>query len=299
MHPYRQLVVGVALNGHDAVLADHAAAMARLAPADRVRFVHVTPHLIAPADADPEAEQTRALLAAEIRTQAEAFVRDHVRVAPPTEATCEIVEGTPLSEVLRAARDGDADLLIAGRGRRGGTLAVKLSRKAPCSVLVVPEHAPAADGPVLVAVDLSAPAADALAASLRLAEADGHPVHVLYVFRVSTSYLKLGLTHEEAKASAETGAREQLGAWLTALDIGGAHIEPHVVESDDTAEAIHAHAEAVGARMVVIGARGQSAAAAVLLGSVAEETVQTARRPLLVVKAKGANQGLLDMLLEV
>jgi len=53
-----------------------------------------------------------------------------------------------------------------------------------------------------------------------------------------------------------------------------------------------------GIDLVVIGARGGTNDAAVLLGSVAERVIRSSKIPLMVVKKKGSGSGLLDALLK-
>ena len=57
---------------------------------------------------------------------------------------CRVVPGTAFLEIIRAAKDGKADLVVVGtRGRSGlkyiflGSVAEKVVRKAPCPVLAV------------------------------------------------------------------------------------------------------------------------------------------------------------------
>ena len=63
--------------------------------------------------------------------------------------THEVRQGTPLNEILAAAKDFEADLIVIGtHGRSGvghlllGSVAEKVIRKSPCPVLTVrtPEH---------------------------------------------------------------------------------------------------------------------------------------------------------------
>jgi nucleotide-binding universal stress UspA family protein len=73
-----------------------------------------------------------------------------------------LLEGDPATEIVKYARDAGIDLIVMGtHGRTGlerllmGSVAEKVMREAPCSVLVVklPHSAPAADrGDVEVAV---------------------------------------------------------------------------------------------------------------------------------------------------
>lgn len=49
--------------------------------------------------------------------------------------------------------------------------------------------------------------------------------------------------------------------------------------------------------MIVIGAKGRSLAALVLLGSVTEKLIETTHVPILAVKKKGSGMGFLEALL--
>ena len=69
--------------------------------------------------------------------------------ADVAQVTTQFVTGAPFVEIVRAARDQEADLIVMGtHGRSGlahmmiGSVAEKVVRKAPCPVLTVkhPEH---------------------------------------------------------------------------------------------------------------------------------------------------------------
>ena len=71
-----------------------------------------------------------------------ALARDKARAGLPIETR--VLEGTPFNELIKAAREENADLLIMGtRGLTGikhvliGSTAEKVVRKAPCPVLVL------------------------------------------------------------------------------------------------------------------------------------------------------------------
>ena len=80
------------------------------------------------------------------------------------------------------------------------------------------------------------------------------------------------------------GAQAELDAALSEAFQGGAplEIEPKLVEGD-AAEALER--ESRSADLVVVGSRGRSGLAAVLLGSVSEHVVGHAACPVVVVKA--------------
>src|SRR5690606_11787454 len=84
--------------------------------------------------------------------------------------------GDPVDLLLGLAVESGADLVMVGhrtnaRGRR--SFSRRLAIKAPCSVWMVPEGAPASISAVLVAVDLSLPSAQALSLGTLVAHRAG------------------------------------------------------------------------------------------------------------------------------
>jgi nucleotide-binding universal stress UspA family protein len=86
----------------------------------------------------------------ELESNARIALADLARdVGPGASATTLVRHGKPFLEIIRAARELDADMLVIGsHGQSGlsetlfGSTAEKVVRKAPCPVLVVrhPEH---------------------------------------------------------------------------------------------------------------------------------------------------------------
>jgi nucleotide-binding universal stress UspA family protein len=95
-----------------------------------------------PASAEARQEQRRVL------EEAREFLRER-----GIEAATLAPIGAPAREILAAARERGADLIVVGRGRGRlphlGSISGELVRRAPCDVLVVhsgPEHGPEGHG---------------------------------------------------------------------------------------------------------------------------------------------------------
>ena len=300
MYRFKDIVVGVALDAYDDALIDYASLVAFMGHADRVRFVHVQPSPLALGGLYQDYISSLDEVSAQARQRLEAVVDEHFHGPSGTEVRCELRDGNPLAELLRTARDEGADLVMVGKDHDGGTLAEKLARKAPCSVLIVPEAVPERIQRVLVPVDFSSHAADAVDVAAAFADAaELTEVHLLHVYTVPTTYLKLGKTYEEAHDDIEARARKHLDAFVAELDLHGLKAVGHIADGDDVHRVIDDQIKAIDADMVVIGTRGRTATAAVLLGSVAEQTVRTAPVPVVAVKRKGATLSLLDALFEL
>jgi nucleotide-binding universal stress UspA family protein len=288
------------LDDHDDVLVRYAELVSFMAQSKRARFVHAFPAAAAFSDLYTEYAPSHQDAVAELREHLDGLMEAKFVGPQGIQVSCEIVEGAPLAELLRISKDEDMDLLIVGRDRSGGTLAEKLARKAPCSVLIVPPDGPTVIERVLVPIDFSSHAADAVDVAVAFTEAAGlDEVHLLHVYDVPESYLKLGKSYEEFHERIHQLAKQRFDAFLDSVDLRGLEPRCHFVKSENVPASIHEQAEALDIDLVVVGTRGRSASAAVLLGSVGEQVVRAARVPVVAVKRKGATLGLLDALFDI
>lgn len=300
MYRYKKLLTGVKLDEHDDVLVRYAELVSFMAQSEEARFVHVFPAAAAFSDLYAEYARTHQSAMTDLNSHLSTLIDEKFVGPQGIRVDCEIVEGAPLAEMLRIAKDGDVDLLVVGRDRRGGTLAEKLARKAPCSVLIVPPDGPAVIERVLVPVDFSSHAADAVDVAVAFAEAAKlEEVHLLHVYDVPESYLKLGKSYEEFHERIQQLAEERFDAFLDDIDLRGLRPVLHFVQGENVPAVIHEQAEALDVDLVVVGTRGRSASAAILLGSVGEQVVRSAQVPIVAVKRKGSTLGLLDALFDV
>jgi len=151
-------------------------------------------------------------------------------------------------------------------------------------------------GPILVAVDFSADSAVAVAWAARQAEIEGAQLIILHVVHDPAAspgfYRKPGenwlrpmvdvaedmMTEFVAAAKADNPERLALASAQTRLVSGLP--AGRIVEV----------AGEVGARLVVVGGRGRTGLQSILLGSVAERTVQICPVPVVVVKTAAPGQ---------
>ncbi|MEL7361089.1 MAG: universal stress protein [Bacteroidota bacterium] len=296
MYRYKSLLVILHDDTQDDRLIDHAAMVAHLARAGRVQFLHVMPEIPALSDRHPDVspflhEASAARHAALARRVAAA----HFAGPWHTTVHVDVTDGPPLAEVQRVAQEGAFDLLLVGQSE----LAEHLTRRAPCSVLVVPDGAPAHVERVVVPVDFSAHAAEAVDVALAFAQASGiEAVHLLHTHVAPTAYsARSDARAEVTREEAHRWAAQRFAAFLDRLDLRGLVVETHLVETASVAEATLAEIDALGADLVVVGTRGRSPSAAIQLGRVAEAVLKGAHVPVLAVKHRSTATNLLDRLL--
>jgi nucleotide-binding universal stress UspA family protein len=288
MHRYRHLMVALAGTDADAGLIRYAALVARLGTATEVRFVHVLPAAEGPAA--PAHDRAQAA--------AQAAVRAHFTDVPgTTQVACDVLQGPLMDRLLEFAAEHEVELILLGhrKGQPGrSALARRLAMKAPCSVWMVPEGSPATLGRILVPVDFSEPAADAVRVATSMARLGGHSeVLALHVY-----FNEAVVTYEEYGQVLRGQEEEAFRKFLAPIDCRGVEVAPVFEESANVAHAVGRAAERHGIDLVVMATRGRSRSASILLGSVAEEVIVETRVPLLAVKHFGARMGVLQALLD-
>ncbi|MDZ7343051.1 MAG: universal stress protein [candidate division KSB1 bacterium] len=301
MDRYKNLMVGLNLSDQDVTTIRYAAMISRLAKTEKIYFIHVTENLEIPDDVRAEfpdlLERADEFAVNEMKTMIDRYFDGY----PGAERIHNVVEGVPLSVLLEWSHQKDIDLFLMGRKKESGEnskLAVKLVRKAPCSVFIVPEGSEAKITRVLVPVDFSRNSAEALEVAIAFASTStGAAIECLHVYRLPTGYYKTGKTFEEFAAIMKGHAEKAYRNLISTFDHKGLSIAPLFELDNNPSKAIKAIAEKQRADLLVMGARGKNDAAAVLLGSVTERLIRTTDIPLLAVKKKGASLGLLEAIL--
>lgn len=140
---------------------------------------------------------------------------------------------------------------------------------------------------ILVATDFSEAADAALAYGRELARTFGATLHVLHV--ADDVYVRLGgdayvAVLPELQRDIEQQARQRLAELLVDNDKNPLPVKAAVVTATATALAIVDYAADNEIDLIVVGTHGRGAVAHLLMGSVAERVVRTARCPVLTVR---------------
>ncbi len=215
-------------------------------------------------------------------------------------------QGHALTEILRAARDEEFDLLIKGRRLPANELsnasAARLARKAPCTTLLVPTQPYVHMSRLMVPVDFSEHSRMALDLALeigRATQAAGQQAQVVAMstYAVNYGYAKIGMTMTEAARKIADATQQQFDRFLADFDISGLDFDTFMLCTGRTSRGVHEVATARKLDMIVLGSRGLTSSAAAVLGSTTEDIITGAALPVLVVKKKGETVGLLNALL--
>ena len=315
MYRYKRLLVALSLTEQDEASIRFAGLVNRLAKSEKIKFVHVISSLMdvpeelkaeIPYLADPSGERAK--------NKMKELVSGYFENDNKTGIEYEIIEGSPLIELLREIKKDDIDLVIMAKKfepAEAGVLPVKLTRRAPCSVLLVPENAGPSFSNILVPTDFSENSIDSMDAAVAFASAKGiEKIYCLHAYDVPIGYYKIGKSYEEfaeiMKGHAEKNYKTflqkevcQIGSVCQIKDLKGIQVTPIFKLEKKAAKAIKEEIQNLNIDLLIIGARGRHAGAGVLLGSVTEEEIKTTTIPILAVKKKGTGMTILDAFLKI
>ena len=217
-----------------------------------------------------------------------------------------ILEGNPVSELLKFTKDKDIDMIIVGAKKYEegtGLLTQKLAQKAPCSVLFIPEKPEYQLNEILLPVDFSRYSKMAFEEVRYYKEKNPDvKIYALSIFDVPTGYYKTGKSYEEFAEIMKKNTKEDYEDFLKKVNAEDLDIEATFILDDDRSKAqiIYDYAMEKECDLIIVGAKGQSKASAMILGSTTEKLLRINDSiVLMVLRKKGETLGFLDALLKI
>jgi nucleotide-binding universal stress UspA family protein len=301
MYRFNRLLVAIDFTSKDNTLISYARHIAGLANSSRVYFMHVAEDLEMPDDIRKNYPDISESVDDFAIKRMEKLSGGIFGGAENPELYFAVEEGEPVRNLLNFIRLNDIDLVLVGKSaghESGSAIAEKLARKAPCSVLIVPEGAQPLYKNVVLATDFSNHSLDALDVTGAFTGSAGLDTFTcLHVYNVPAGYYKTGKSYEQFAAIMEKNATDQFMAQLRLVNLQKVNPHLELILHRYPEEKIISYVNQHAADLLVMGARGRAGGAAILLGSVTEQVIRKVSVPLLAVKKKGAGLDLLEAIL--
>lgn len=306
MRRYQTIVVAAALDERDATTLRHASHFAQAAKSKAVYLVHVAPSFDLPEVMVKEQVGQAVLIDQDIEQRLKVQVEGPPGLFPPaTQVHCVVLQGSLVSELVRLAAQKSADLFCLGRRSPQehellSDSAMRLLRKAPCSVFVVPPGVEPRYERILVPVDFSDHSREALDVAFVIAQSmPGASVTVQHTYEVPLGWHKSGHTYEEFSAIMKGHAERHWNELFTTFNTRSVSWKMRFDLGDKVPKTILDVAEEIDANLIVMGSHGRTRPAEFLLGHVADTICARTRRPVLCVKRKGEVVNLLHAVLQL
>ncbi len=303
MYNIDRILVALDLTEMDDSLIRYTSFMAKLFNTDKIYFFHVAdsyelpeevkknyPDLVAPKD-----ETIIKLLEDKIKTE---WVTDYT-----CEISIELKEGNAIDQLLKWIDIKSVDMILMGRkdiSNGSGVMPQKVSKLAHSSVLIVPEISELKLDKMVIPLDFSKHSKLAMEAAISIAKVSGAEIIALNAYYVPSGYHKAGKSREEFAEIMKGHAEADFKKFMIQNDFDQSIPCHFVLDEGSPADKIYEYAEEVNADLLIMGSKGRTGIASILLGSVTEKVINyKSHMPLAIIKDKDENMGFLKALLKL
>nr|WKN34238.1 universal stress protein [Tunicatimonas sp. TK19036] len=309
MHPVRKIMVGLDTTEMDTSLIQFASFLARTGSAENVHFVNVIKRTQLPSKLRQEFPDLLEKARVDRRRELEKKVIEHFDLTLPVKVKISVEEGTmPSKEILKLSEKYNIDAIVVGRKAQlkgSSVVTQRLARRATCSLLIVPEREYTTINKVMVATDFTKESVAALNEAVALAryeQAIGNPVELVchHAYEVPVGYHYSGKSFEECGDVMLEHAKRKYDKFIKKVDTEGVKVTASfsLIKNEDAVSNIYETARDQQIDCIVIGGKGKSAPTALFpIGTTTEKLIgKDTEIPLLIVRPKHKNAGLIDML---
>lgn len=293
---FQRILVPLSFTDADRAVVAMASRIAKWAEPEELIFCHFNPQLDIPAElrqGDPQAHEA---LEQAAREWMMSLVAEHADLPESTRVSYHVEEGNATNRSLAMVLEMDCDLVVTGGDLP--QMAIRLARKAPCSVCIVPANAPTNVRRPMVAIDFSEYSRYACKLGIALAAASAGKLPVLVnLSQIPRGYKWGTFSEEEFIASNDAYARGKMAEFCRGLDEPEEAYTTAVHHHESVPFGLLEYAGENEIDCIVAGCRGRDALSALLLGSVIEQIMMHSSVPVFAIKAKGTGRSFLESLL--
>ncbi|GAB2988731.1 universal stress protein [uncultured Cyclobacterium sp.] len=307
MYQIKKIIVCLDQSEMDKTLVQFAAFIAKSNQSKKIYFTNIIRNLSIPKDVLSEFPNLINNIVEERKTQMKQVVKENLDPDLKINTSFVVREGQLSKKILKLASEKSADLILVGKKTSisgSGVITQRLARRASCSLLIVPENSSPKVKRILVPSDFSDYSKDALEEAIEITEKNKGKSEIICqnVYSVPSGYHFTGKTYEEFSEIMLMNAEVNYKKFIRKIDAKGHKIKPLYTkdEDDDPVVDIINKAKEIDASLIIIGAKGRTAATALFIGSLAERLIQVNNTvPLLVTRPKGKNAGIIEYILEI
>lgn len=312
MYPLRKILVGLDATEMDSTLIQFASFLARTYSAENVYFVNIIKTTQLPTSVTKEFPTLMEDAIKDRKKLLEKKVIENFDMTLPSRVKIAVEQGPlPSKQILRLAEKYNIDAIVVGRKKnlKGSSVVTqRLARRATCSLLIVPEKEYSSVCKLMVATDFSKDSLAAMEEAVAVAskcksEGENAEILALHVYQVPSGYHYTGKSYEEFAQIMEENARKEYQKFLRKIDTKGMEITPIFAldRQDDIVATIYENAVKEDVNCIVIGGKGKAASTAFFpIGTHTERLISMdANIPLLIVRPKHKNAGLMEMLQKI
>ena len=228
------------------------------------------------------------------------LVQNHFKC--DTKTSLIVRQGGLTKEILKTANETEADLIIQGRNiKSNSVLSSRIARRSPCSLLLIPENHTVRLDRIFIPVDFSDYSDLSLKMTLELTKDKKSAIFLQNVINVPSSYRYSGKSYQEFGEIIKGHLQKDLDILIRKAAPTTQTLTPVFTldKGESVMDTIWREARKREVDLIVMGAKGRTAASAILIGSKAEKMIRINYTiPLLIIRKKGGVAGILETLRE-
>lgn len=285
----------------DQGLIENACELSKIAGTEHIIFLNVIKDFNLPEDVLKEFPDLIDKAINERKKEINNLVKDHFKCSVKTKLI--VKQGNETKEILKAANEIKSDLIILGRKKiSDSVLSTRIARRSPCNLMVIPDGAKLKFNKIFIPVDFSDYSLLSLKRTLLLTDQILDPkIYLQNVVSVPSSYRYSGKSYEEFAEIIKGHAQKELNVLVKKAAPTTQEVIPVFTldNGENVIDLIRKEAQKKKVDLIVMGAKGRTAASALFIGSKAERMIRINNNiPLMIIRKKGAMAGILETLRE-
>ena len=309
MYALKKIMVCLDATEIDTSLIEFASFLARTESAESIHFVNIIKKTQLPTDLKKEFPDLMERALIDRKKELEKKVIERFDLTLGIKVKIAVETGSmPSRHILKMAEKHSIDAIVVGRKQNiksSSVVTQRLARRATCSLLVVPEKEYTSVSKIMVAADFSKESVSAMKEAVAVALKESTPNHqveiVLYnAYQVPVGYHYSGKSFDQSAMVMKENAKKNYRKFMNKVDTKGIQVTPDftLVKNEDVSASIEENARKHQVDLLVIGGKGKTASTAFIpIGTNTEKLISRVNDiPLLVVRPKHKNAGLIEML---
>lgn len=298
--PLKKFIVCLDHTDRDKHLIENAYLLTTIADAEEIIFLNVIKDFHLPEEMTKEFPDLLEKAIEDRKTELSGLVSKSLNSKIKTKLR--VLQGTVSKEILSAASEEKADLIIMGRthGDESSILSTRIARRSPCSLLLIPQKTKLKFDKILIPVDFSDYSRPSLERALSLTKNQKSTIYLHNVISVPSSYRYSGKSYSEFAKIIQGHTEKDLAILTHDVKTTGQELQPVFTTEDgkNIIDLIWKESDTKKVDLIIMGAKGRTSAA-IFIGSKAERMIRiNDTTPLMIIRKKGEMAGIIQTIME-